>query len=123
MSRDFSEMRAMVLEDEFLIALDLEDMLGEWGFGTILSAGNLDEAREKLPDGGVDLLLADFNLTGEDSGELIAELKAAGTTVVVLTGQMMEPDMLAQMGNPPVVQKPVQHSDLRAAVEAALPPG
>lgn len=122
MSRDFSAMSVMVLEDEFLIALDLEDMLGEWGFGTVIVAGSLHEARDKLPRGGVDLLLADFNLTGEDSGELIAEMKARGATVVVLTGQMLEPDMLAQMGNPAVVQKPVQHYDLRAAVEAALPP-
>ena len=40
--------------------------------------------------------------------------------MVVLTGQTLEPEMLTQMGHPPVVQKPVQSADLRAAVEAAL---
>lgn len=109
-----------VLEDEFLIAMDLEDMLGEWGCRQVLVANSVSELRRLLPDGGADLVIADYNLSGETSAGLVGELVAAGTPVVVLTGQTLEPGLLAAMGDPPVVQKPVQPAALRERLERAL---
>lgn len=106
----------LLLEDEFVIAMDLEDLLLEWGCAAVTLANSIAEARTVLAAGSVDILLADFNLGDENSADLIADVKGSRTAVAILTGQNLASEVVAAMGNPIVLQKPVQPAQLRRAV-------
>ena len=117
---DLQSMSALVLEDEFIIAMDLRDMLLDWGFGEVRVAHDGDEARSAIVNGGIDVLLADFQLPDGNSADLIGTAQAGGSAVIVLTGQAIEPEALEAMGSPAVLEKPVHPDALRGAVLAAL---
>ena len=111
--KDLSSLSALVLEDEFIIAMDLQDMLVDWGFGRVSVAHDADEARSALAEGHPDVLIADFQLGTETSAGLIAEAQANGTAVVVLTGRSLDGEAIERIGSPRVLDKPVQPSALR----------
>ena len=117
---DLQSLSALVLEDEFIIAMDLQDMLAGWGFGTVRVAHDHEEARALLAGGGADVVLADYHLPDGTSAALVAEAQAGGSTVIVLTGQALEPNVLVGMGSPAVVEKPVHPDALRDVVMQAL---
>ena len=117
---DLQTLSALVLEDEFIIAMDLQDMLQGWGFGAVRVAHDGEEARALLAGGGADIVLADYHLPDGTSASFIAEAQASGSTVVVLTGQALEQAVLEGMGRPAVVEKPVHPDALREVVMGAL---
>ena len=117
---DFNSLSALVLEDEFIIAMDLHDMLADWGFGQVAVAHDAEEARAALADGRPDVLIADYQLGAETSDDLIAEAQANGTTVVLLTGRSLDPAALERIGNPRMIEKPVQPKALRAMLLGIL---
>ena len=117
---DLQSLSALVLEDEFIIAMDLRDMLLDWGFGEVHVAYEAEEARGVLSNGGVDVVLADFQLPDGTSADLIGRAQGTGSAVIVLTGQAIDPEALASMGRPAVLEKPVHPDALREALLDAL---
>src|SRR5258708_35934754 len=57
--------RILVVEDELMIRMLLEDMLGELGYTVTAEAGRLDEALKAAKTADFDLALLDVNLDGE----------------------------------------------------------
>ena len=45
--------RVLVVEDEYLIRMLLEDMLGELGYGIAAAVGTISEARQIATDGRI----------------------------------------------------------------------
>ena len=110
---ELNSLSALVLEDEFIIAMDLQDMLVDWGFGRVAVAHDAGEARTALAKERPHVLVADYQLGTETSDDLILEAHANGTAVVVLTGRSLDPAALERIGNPRVIEKPVQPNALR----------
>src|SRR5260370_14169597 len=57
--------RILVVEDEVMIRMLLEDMLGELGYIVAAQAARIDEALEATKNADFDLAILDGNLNGE----------------------------------------------------------
>lgn len=77
-------LRAMIIEDDQLIGLDIAATLEEMGYGDCIHAANSIEAFEAAAGGEPDLIIADVKLSNGDSGvELARRLTGRRNTPVV----------------------------------------
>jgi DNA-binding response OmpR family regulator len=77
----------LVVEDEALIALDLEAMLEDAGWQVLGPAGTLARARDLIAAAEPDIACLDLNLGRETSHDLAREFLARGVPVVFLSGR------------------------------------
>lgn len=114
--------RCLVLEDEFLIALDLRDILEGAGAASVTCFPNSDDAMRALMNGAAfDFAVLDVHLGGASRTSLsvAAELAARKTPFVFLTG--MRPDAAHTAGHAaPVLEKPYQQAALLDTILAVL---
>jgi DNA-binding response OmpR family regulator len=106
----------LVVDDEPAIRLLCRVNL-ELGGYEIREAGSIAQARERLADGGIDVVLLDMHLGTERSDELLAELTRAGIPVAVVTGSA-DLESVARAGADAVLGKPFTIVDLEATVAA-----
>ena len=112
--------RILIVEDEFLVALDLEAALTEFGHDCAGIAPDLETAM-RLADTKPDLALVDINLRDGPTGPQIAEHLTRDHGVVVLfvtANPRMAPAGLA--GAVGVLSKPCDGNVIRAAIAYAL---
>ncbi|MEJ5978062.1 response regulator [Novosphingobium sp. PS1R-30] len=109
----------LIVEDEFLVALQLEDILTDAGHKVVGIVP--DQASAHALDEWPEVALVDLNLRDGPSGLTIAQQLAEryGTVIVYVTANP------AQIGTPAptalgVVQKPFSHHAILAAVSMAL---
>jgi len=77
--------RALVVEDEALIAMLIEEFLAELGCTTQWAPG-VAEAVELAGSGHFDVAVVDRNLAGADSGPVVETLLARRIPVVIASG-------------------------------------
>jgi len=111
--------RALIVEDEAIIAMTAEDMLDELGCVTVASVATLTEALAAAGRGGFDFALLDVNLNGSESLPVAALLKQAGIPFVFTTGYGSVVRGEAHQ-DAPLVTKPYRARDLAAAIARAL---
>ncbi len=70
--------RILVVEDEALVAMQLEDMLGELGHEVAASCARLDEAVATAQTVACDMAVLDINLAGQKSFPVAEALKSRG---------------------------------------------
>ena len=114
--------RVMIIEDEMIIALDLENLVTELGHTVIGIAATRDEAVRMARDAKPELVLADIQLADGSSGvdAAVDILDSASIPIIfitafpecLLTGERPEPTYL--------VQKPFSRTTLRATIGQAL---
>src|SRR5882672_10430883 len=78
--------RVLVVEDELMIRMLLEDMLGELGYTVAAAAANMNEALEAAKNADFDLAILDVNLNGEPVSPVADALVARGVPFVFATG-------------------------------------
>jgi DNA-binding NtrC family response regulator len=77
----------LVVEDEFLIALDAQRILEEAGAGTVLLANSIADVRKLLIDGPrIDAAVLDLKLGEEDASPLMEEFAHRKIPFLVTTG-------------------------------------
>lgn len=112
--------RILIVEDEFLIASEIELVIADMGHEPVGIAADQRTALA-LTAGGIDIALVDLNLrdgpTGKDIGRILAQTH--GVTVVFMTANP------AQLGGGVpgtigVLSKPATESELRSVVEYAV---
>jgi len=110
---------ALIVEEEFLIALDIQRMLEAMGAGQTLFARNADEARQ-LGAYWNELALAIVELRMDDhlSQQLCADMTASGMALVVTTGDIGLHRHVSE--DAPLVMKPFPEETLASAVRQAL---
>lgn len=80
-------MTLLVVEDEYLIALDVQRMIEETGAEAVLLASSIAEVRKLLVDGPrIDATVLDLRLGKEDATPLISAFIESGIPLVVATG-------------------------------------
>lgn len=113
--------RCLIVEDEFLIALDYERILQEAGAVLVVVAGSLARARAAVAgQSPFTLALLDMDVDGESSLPLARQLAGLGTAVVFITGlsdRTLLPDDIAGTA---ILEKPFLESTLLAAITRAL---
>lgn len=114
-----------VVEDEPLIALDIEGILDSIGIITIRVAETLARTRVHVTAVGLpDLAILDVLLPDGESFDLAREFLAGGVRIIFLTGYTY--GIPADLRHCPVVEKPFAPDDLKAAVLRLVgldPPG
>jgi CheY-like chemotaxis protein len=78
--------RVLVVEDDAMIRMLLDDMLGELGYIVAAEAAHIDEAIEAVKTGEFDLAILDINVSGESISPVAEALAARGTPFVLATG-------------------------------------
>lgn len=107
-------MRILVVEDEFLVALEIRNILEDLGHDVIGTAPDSKHAR-RLAEKGVDIALVDLNLRDGPTGiEVGAELARSGVTVLFMTAN---PAQLGRgvPGAVGVIAKPVENREMMQA--------
>lgn len=110
----------LLLEDEYLIALDAEQILRELGVGRIEMTSTLGEAQERAREGRFDLALLDVNVNGEMSFDLAKSLRARGVPVVFTTGYELKGRGIPEVDSALCVSKPYTSERLRQVLCAAI---
>jgi CheY-like chemotaxis protein len=110
-----SGLRVLVVEDEFLVALLLEDMLGELGHRVIGPVADVAEALVMAQREDVEIAILDVNLAGTDTYSIAAALSARGIPFIFATGYARA-NLRDPYRDAPLLQKPFQMSDLEKAL-------
>ncbi len=76
----------LIIEDEPLIAMEVEEILRDAGFATLGPAASLQEAMDAVQKLRFDVALVDGNLMGETVGALIDALESRKIPYIVVTG-------------------------------------
>lgn len=110
-----SGLTVLIIEDEFLIAADVQRIVEDAGATGVLLASSTAAARRFLNgDQPIDLGILDLKLGGEDGSPLAQEFRDRRIPFVVATGLDISLDCLSDIL---VIQKPY---DDREVVEALL---
>jgi CheY-like chemotaxis protein len=108
-------LRILVIEDEFLVALDLVDSLLRAGFGKVVHAETETTALRQLEHEQWDAVVADANLNGNSIAQIGNTLLTRGIPFVVVTGYDRE-HLPAPIRDAPLLSKPVSGDQLAHAV-------
>src|SRR6516225_9386613 len=111
--------RILVVEDELMIRMLLEDMLGELGYTVAAEAGRLDEALAAAKNAEIDVAILDVNLNGQPILPVADALAARGTPFVFATGYG-ERGLPEPYRDRPTLKKPFQLEGLKQMLESAL---
>jgi CheY-like chemotaxis protein len=107
--------RLLVVEDEYLIRMLLEDMLGDLGYDLAAAVGTLAEASELAAHGDFNAAILDVNLDGQEIFPVADILAKRGLPFVFVTGYG-ERSLPAPYTDHPALQKPFQAEQLKKVV-------
>jgi CheY-like chemotaxis protein len=111
--------RILVVEDNFIMALDLSQMVEELGGAVVGPAGRLDEGMALAQSNDIDGAILDVNLDGANTFPLADGLLASDVPVIFATGydMTMIPDRFTQT---PKLSKPFDLRSVEKAVRKAF---
>jgi CheY-like chemotaxis protein len=109
---------ALIIEDEMLIALELESLLHDFGYESCDIVDNPADAVKSALARRPDLVTADMRILGGTGVEAVNAITAQLGPIphIYLTGN---PDMLAGQTAAPIVDKPLTRRALAEACERA----
>jgi len=109
--------RVLVVEDEMLVAMNIEDMLHDIGHEVAGIASRLDAGMEIAREGAFDLAMLDVNLAGDLSFPIADILEQRGIPYLFATGYGRK-GVRDDYGAAPVLQKPFRARDLEQAIHS-----
>jgi CheY-like chemotaxis protein len=114
-------LRLLVVEDEAMVALMLEDMLGLFGCVVVDVAGTLAKGMAVAGDAlvSIDGAILDINLGGERVFPVAARLTERGVPFIFCTGYGRV-DQETGFAHVPVLGKPYMQEELRKVLVSAL---
>jgi PAS domain S-box-containing protein len=113
--------RVLVVEDEPLVAMDLEEGLTTAGYRVVGLAGNIEGAKRLIVDAGFDVALLDVNLAGHPVDDLAATLTQMNIPFAFVTGYGRE-GLPRGFRDASVLGKPFGRDQLLDVIDALLHP-
>jgi DNA-binding response OmpR family regulator len=110
-------MRILIIEDEPVIALDLQDLLEDAGFDVVGVAGRIEQALHVIDTTSIDAAVVDANLGGVSSSPAAAALAAKQVPFIVLSGYSLK-QQEAAFPKALFIQKPCRPAQLINALKA-----
>jgi DNA-binding NtrC family response regulator len=108
----------LVVEDEYLIALEAQRMIEEAGAEQVVLANSIGEVRKLLVDGPrIDVVVLDLKLGEDDASPLIGEFVGRKIPLLVTTGF----DVAAPL-EVPCLAKPYREAELVDAISQLVQP-
>ena len=112
-------MHAYIIEDDYLIARSIQDILSDVGFTRFSFARSEDVAVMGAGEQTFDLITADARLLPGDGVAAVETIRARRKTpVVFVTGY--KSDILERVPDAVIVEKPIKDKEFKAAVRSAL---
>jgi DNA-binding response OmpR family regulator len=119
--RPLSGLSVLLLEDEYLIALDAEDILTSLGVKQVQIVNTLAGAADAAENSDVDLAILDLNINGEMSLGVAQLFRQRGTPIVFASGYELRDRISAELEHGGVyLRKPYTSDSLKEAVHTAL---
>jgi len=119
LSADLRGKRILIVEDEPLVAMEIESQLASTGCEIIGPAATIQTAKRFIADATFNAALIDANLAGHPVHELAAALTQKNIPFAFATGYGREALPLG-FRDAPVLTKPFSPNQLRAVIEALL---
>jgi CheY-like chemotaxis protein len=119
---DLRQKRILLVEDELMIRMLLEDMLGELGYTVAAEAARIEEALDAAKNADFDIAILDVNLNGQPISPVADALVARGMPFVFATGYG-ERGLPEPYRDRPTLKKPFQMDGLKQMLQTALDRG
>jgi DNA-binding response OmpR family regulator len=117
----------LLVEDEFLIALEAEQILKELGATKVEIAATFEQAEQRIAGNRYDFVVLDLNLNGRLSIPIAQGFRERGIPVIFASGYELRSRPLEGLDGGIVVSKPYSADRFREALAVALgaarPPG
>lgn len=107
-------MRVLLVEDEGVVAMLLEDILGELGCEVVGPVAQVHKAVEMAQHEMIDAAILDVNLNGRDVYPVADALAARNIPFIFATGYSKD-SLRAPYDGRPMLQKPFQQRDVDTA--------
>ena len=120
---EFRGLRILLVEDDLLIAMEMEEFLRALGCDVVGPIARLDDALAAVAaTDDLQSAIVDLNLRGELSFPLIARLREASVPVICCSGYVDLPEMKGQLKDIPTLSKPWTHDRLMAIMRSQFAP-
>jgi DNA-binding response OmpR family regulator len=114
--------RVLVCDDEVGLREMVQEYLAKRGF-RVSTAANTEELRTVLASGGIDLIVLDINMPGEDGLSALRSLRSENQVPVIMltaAGEVIDRIVGLEMGADDYLGKPVDLRELEARIKAVL---
>jgi DNA-binding response OmpR family regulator len=112
-------LRILVLEDEFLIAMDVEQLCRDHGAGEVVIARDLAEIDQQKTVTQFDAAIIDLMLGGASTRDFALQLLQSGVPFIFASGYSDVDEIKASFPGIRLVTKPYSGDDLVEAVAVA----
>lgn len=110
----------LIVEDQILIALDLEAMLADEGLSKVATTSSVKQAMAQIEANPPDLAILDINLGPTNSFAVAEELRKRGTPFVFATGYGEGAELPEALAGVPIVRKPYSRNAIVAALGSLI---
>jgi DNA-binding response OmpR family regulator len=113
------EAKVLIVEDEPVVAFEIEDILQEAGFEIVGCVGSLDRALATLESSDCDIAILDANLRGDSVTPVAMALQQRGRPFLFVSGyeRVYLPEAFLDA---PLLSKPFEPGELVTAVRQLL---
>jgi len=118
-SPPFTGLRVLIVEDEALIAMQIEAELEDAGCAVVGPAPSAPQALRLIQREAIDAAVLDYRLGDENSCEIAAALLGRSIPFMFVTGHAIE-DLPKDLHGQTCLAKPVKEGDLIATLEAIV---
>jgi CheY-like chemotaxis protein len=115
--------RILVLEDEYLIAMDVEQLCRDHGADDVVILRSLDSAAAHLEAGNFHAAILDVMLSGQSTIDFAQHLTTRHIPFIFATGYSERDDLFHGFPDVSVVAKPYAGPAIIEAIERALSRG
>lgn len=109
----------LVVEDEFLIAIHVADIMADLGFGVIGPVGDISQALALVAEKVLDGAILDVNLSGQLVFPVAAALSARGVPFILTSGYDAT-GLPVEWQDRPTLRKPVVERDLSRLAQSVF---
>lgn len=114
----FENLHVLVVEDEMLIAINLEQILMDSGVSEITTASSSEDALQKIRYVKPDVAILDVNLGHETSVAVAEELKRRGIPFMLTTGYGDRSGLVEQFSEVTILNKPYEAAAIISSLSA-----
>ncbi len=112
---------ALVLDDEMLIALDVEAMLVDLGYARVTVVPSVGEALDYLESDKPDVAVIDYHVRGRNCEPVAGALRSLDVPTIIHSGTNFDPDYHSPfLADFPWLAKPALREHLASALAVAI---
>jgi DNA-binding NtrC family response regulator len=113
----------LIVEDSYLILMELESVLLEAGAGTVRTCRSVTEALRAIAEQEMAAAILDLQLDRETSVPVARMLAERGVPFCFYTGQLDTAEVRAEWPASPIISKPAERQKIVDTIVSLVAPG